>query len=255
MSRNNGAYWYAKEIEEIILPEVGDLNLYINTVGALLYDRLEVPQGAVIVCHDNVNTIKTYIKLFRLGILWVCSKQSVADLLKEKGETAVYIPLSVDTHYVAKFKRKKKTEDNAYIGNAWAFKKNYLESLPDDVDQIYGLERDDLLTEMSKYKNVIAEGRCLIEAKVLGCKTSRPTYEAVNVIDREVFDTREAIPLWKDVLESHSKTMKGKCILRSMKSFKDVQAKRHRRINEVFTVAEERAEELLSHKMKLVERL
>jgi hypothetical protein len=116
--RNNGAYWYAREIEDIILPELSNLNLWINTVGSNFLSPRDIPKGAVIVCHDNIKTVRTYRRLFKLGVLWICSKQSVADTLIKNGEKAVYIPLSVDTEYVKQFKRKRRTKDTAYVGNA-----------------------------------------------------------------------------------------------------------------------------------------
>lgn len=254
MGRNNGAYWYAKEIEEIILPELSHLNLWINTVGALFFLPREIPKGAVIVCHDNINTVRTYMKLFKLGILWICSKQSVADTLIKHGEKAVYIPLSVDTEYVKQFKRQRRTKDTAYVGNAWSFKKKFLQSLPDNIDQLNGMEREDLLRDMAKYKNVIAEGRCLIEAMVLGANWSLPTYENINIIEREVLDTREALPMWREVLEAHEQSL-GYCILEVVKNFRDLQAKKNRRLGEVFTATPDRTEKLLSNKLRLVERI
>lgn len=254
IGRNNGAYWYAKEIENIILPELSHLNLWINTVGANFFTPREIPKGAVIVCHDNINTVRTYMKLFRLGVLWICSKQEVADILTEHGEKAVYIPLSVDTEYVKQFKRKRRTKDTAYVGNAWSFKKKYLSSLPDNIDQLNGMEREDLLKEMAKYRNVIAEGRCLIEAMVLGANWSLPTYENINIIEREVLDTREALPMWCEVLEAHEQSL-GYCILEAVKTFRDLQANRNRRFGEVFATTVDRAKELLNHELKLVERI
>lgn len=254
MARNNGAYWYAKEIEDIILPELKHLNLWINTVGANLYNASEVPNGAVIVCHDNVNTIRTYRGLFKLDVLWICSKQSVVDMFTGHGEKAVYIPLSIDTEYVKQFKRKRRTKDTAFVGNAWSYKQKYLSSLPDNIDQLYGMEREDLLREMAKYRNVIAEGRCLIEAKVLGAKTELPTHGYGDTIDREVIDSREAIPMWREVLEAHQQSL-GYCILEAVKSFRDLQAHRNRRLGEIFTATPDRAEELLSNKLRLVEKI
>src|SRR5690606_32003712 len=92
--RNNGAYWYAKEIEEIILPEMSDLNVFVSTVMAGSIPRWMYPPNPVIVCHDNFNTVKSYRKLLGLGALFICSKPTVVDKLAAVGEKAVYIPLS-----------------------------------------------------------------------------------------------------------------------------------------------------------------
>lgn len=252
--RNNGAYWYAKEIEDIILPELKHLNLWVNTVGALFFLPSEIPKGAVIVCHDNINTVRTYMKLFKLDVLWICSKPTIVDKLAAVGEKAVYIPLSVDTEYVKQFKRKRRTKDTAYVGNAWSFKKKFLSSLPDNIDQLGGMEREDLLKEMAKYKNVIAEGRCLIEAQVLGAKAEIPADYSRRITFTEVLDSRAAIPLWREALEAHEQSL-GYCILKVVKSFRDLKAKKIRRFGEVFTATPDRAEELLSNKLRLVEKI
>lgn len=254
MARNNGAYWYAKEIEDIILPELKHLNLWINTVGSRFLSPRDIPRGAVIVCHDNINTVRTYMRLFKLDVLWICSKQSVADTLIKHGEKAVYIPLSIDVEYVEQFKRKRRTKDIAYVGNAWGFKKEYLSSMPSNIVQLNGMDRDDLLKEMSKYRTIIAEGRCLLEAKVLGAKTELPTHGYGDIVDREVIDSREAIPMWREVLEAHEQSL-GYCILEVVKSFRDLHANRNRRLGEIFTATPGRAKELLSNKLRLVERI
>jgi hypothetical protein len=116
------------------------------------------------------------------------------------------------------------------------------------------MERDDLLKEMAKYRTIIAEGRCLIEAKVLGAKTELPTHGYGDTIDREVIDSREAIPMWREVLEAHEQSL-GYCILEVVKSFRDLQARKNRRVGEIFTATPNRTEELLSNKLRLVEKI
>lgn len=251
MSRNNGAYWYAKEIEDIILPSLNNLNLWINTVGSGFYQAREVPDRAVIVCHDNIRTLKSYMKFFGKKILWVCSKQSSATLLSSKGENAIYIPLSIDVEYVEQFKRKRRTKDIAYVGNAWGFKKEYLSSLPSNIVQLNGMDRDDLLKEMSKYRTIIAEGRCLMEAKVLGAKTELPTHGYGDIVDREVIDSRQVIEDWRTALESHQAESQY-CIMEVMRTYRDLEAGINRRYGDIFFATKQRAEELLSNKMEIV---
>jgi hypothetical protein len=250
---HNGAYYYAKEIEDLILPPIKDLPVYINTVGALSYKKTEIPQKSIIVCHDNVKTVETYRKLFGHEILWICSKESVAETLRTHGENAEYIPLSVDADYVKKFKTKK-TKNTAYIGNRWGFKAKYLSELPKNVDIISGLDRVNLLKKMAKYKNVIAEGRCLIEAKILGAKCSRPTYEGIDVIDREIVDTKDVIEQWHKIIQSHTDKLRGSSVIICIKPFKDIENGKKRRIGEIFTVENSRAEELIQNKYNIVKR-
>jgi len=253
IKRNNGSYWYARELEDIILPEV-DLHLFIVTAGASLYKPYEVPDGAAIVCHDNRTSKKSYGRFFNKNILWVCSKHSTVENMQSYGERAAYVPLSIDTQYVKQFKRKK-TKDIAYVGNAWAFKKDYLDSLPKDVVQLSDLERDALLREMAKYKRVIAEGRCLMEAQVLGAKGEVPKYNDLEAVYVEPLDSRDVIPYWHMALDEHYNSLNDTAIMRCMRTFNDLKAKKHRLLGEVFAASNDRANELLAHELKLVERL
>ena len=254
--KENGAYYYSKEIEDNILPKI-KAGLLIVTAGAALYSAKELPDGCVVVCHDNRSTKKSYGRLFGKNIIWVCSKHSTVATLEGYGEKAVYVPLSIDTEYVKKFKRRK-TKDIAYVGNAWAFKRDYLNALPNNIEQLSDMSREKLLKEMAKYKNVIAEGRVYLEAMTLGCKVELPKYENITVEAPELFgrkrplDNRDAIPAWREALQAadnHS------CILRATREFNDLTARVVRRHGDVFSVSPERAKELLNNKIKIVEEL
>lgn len=199
---HNGAHYYAKEIEELILPHI-DADVFVVTTGGTVQPK-KVPDGCVFVCHHNIMPVETYKGFLGRGILWVCSKQSTVEKLEKAGEKAVYIPLSIDTQYVEKFKTEK-TRDIAFVGNFWGFKENYLEALPNHIHQVGGLPRQRLLEEMAKYRRVIAEGRCNMEAQVLGCEVELPQYERdFDAIPREVLDSRDAIPLWRKTLTDFS---------------------------------------------------
>jgi len=202
---HNGAYYYAKEIEDLILPHI-KANVFVVTTGGTVQPK-KVPDGCVFVCHHNVMPVEVYKPFLNRGILWVCSKPSTVEKFKAAGEKTVYIPLSIDVKYVEKFKTEK-TRDIAFVGNFWNFKEKYLESLPLNVHHVGGLPRERLLQEMAKYKRVIAEGRCNMEAQVLGCKVELPDYKksTIDVIPREVLDSRDAIPFWREVLLEHEST-------------------------------------------------
>lgn len=247
----NGAYYYAKEIEDIILPAI-DREIYIVTVGGTLQTRKSIPNGAVVVCHNNQNPAGAYMNLFGKDILWICSKESTVPKLTAHGENAVYVPLSIDTEYVSKFKTKK-TKDMAFVGNRWGFKEAYLDSLPDNIDQLSGMERTDLLREMAKYKRVIAEGRCLMEALVLGCKGEIPEYNdsKLGAIYREPLDSRDAIPYWREALANHPQMVR----VRATRRFIDVRADIVRKKDSVFMATELRVQEIISKKPDLIEVL
>lgn len=198
---NNGGYFYGKEIEENILPHFDYLDATVITVAASLY-RPETVGRAVVVCHDNRDTLRSYILWLKKDMLFVCSKESTVKTLRDAGERAMYVPLSIDTEYVKQFVTDK-TKEVAFVGNKWGFKKDYLESLPADIDQLSGMSREDLLREMAQYKRVIAEGRCLMEAQVLGAKTEVPQYKGgVESVFVEALDNRDTIEDWRKALES-----------------------------------------------------
>lgn len=254
--KENGAYYYSKEIEENILPELGfDLSgMFFITAGAVLYSAREIPDGTIVICHDNRSTKRSYGKLFGKNVIWVCSKHATVETLKGYGERAVYVPLSIDTEYVKQFKRKK-TKDTAYVGNAWAFKREYLNSLPVDIEQLSDMPRVELLKEMAKYKRVIGEGRCLMEAQILGCKTEVPKYDGHESLYVEALDNREAIKYWREALEPIAKEQSQSCIIRAMREFNDLAERKMRRKGDVFRVSKERAKELLANKHNIVEEL
>ena len=54
--KENGAYYYAKEIEENIIPDLG-FDMFFITAGAALYTAQEIPDGAIVICHDNRSTV------------------------------------------------------------------------------------------------------------------------------------------------------------------------------------------------------
>ena len=251
--KENGAYYYSKEIEENILPELG-FDMFFITTGAALYSPREIPDGTIVICHDNRSTKQSYGRLFGKGIIWVCSKHSTVKTLEGYGERAVYVPLSIDTEYVKQFKRKK-TKDTAYVGNAWAFKREYLNALPIDIEQLSGMPRVKLLKEMAKYKRVIAEGRVLMEAQILGCKTEVPKYDGHESVYVEALDNREALKYWREALEPIEEEQSQSCIIRARREFNDLAAKTVRRHGDVFRVSKERAKELLGNKFKIVEEL
>ncbi len=205
---NTGSYFYALEIENNILPELKNIDLTIITTGASLFRTGEIRRNTVVVCHDNRNTLKSYSKFLGKNCLWICSKESTAATLRAVDENAVYIPLSIDVEYVKQF-RTAKTKDIAFVGNAWGFKRNYLASLPSNIDQLSGMGREQLLNAMAQYKRVIAEGRCLMEAQVLGAQTEVPQYEdGIESVYVEALDNRETIPYWRLALETFADIQK-----------------------------------------------
>lgn len=251
VNKNSGAYHYAFEVENNILPKIKK-KVFIVTAGATLYKSHEIPNHAIVICHDNRYTKRSYRHLLNKDILWICSKKSTVETLESYGEKAAYIPLSIDTKLVKKYIRKKKTKDIAYVGNPWSFKRDYLNSLPDNIDQLNGMDRIDLLKSMSKYKRIIAEGRCLMEAQILGAECEVPKYKEHEAVFVKPFDNKDALPEWDRVLSLHAKNLKNNRTLKCIKRFFDLETGKNRIIGEIFFVSKDRAEELLSNKNNLV---
>ena len=167
--KNNGAYWYSKEIVENIIPRVQtDRNWVTVNIPGRCWDH------SVIFIHNNLNA-NWYKWLNNYNdLVMVCS----LDWAKENMEKvcpkhkAILLPLSVDTEYVAQFKTKK-TKEAAYAGRLAKLDDSVPQerrAIPKGIDILGGLERDELLEAMAPYKTVYAVGRTAIEAKILGCK-------------------------------------------------------------------------------------
>lgn len=167
--RNNGAYWYSKEIVDNIIPKVDtDRNWVTVNIPGRCWDH------SVIFIHNNLNA-NWYKWLNNYNdLVMVCS----LDWAKENMEKVcpkhkvILLPLSVDTEYVAQFKTKK-TKEAAYAGRLAKLNESVppeRRAIPKGIDILGGLERDELLEAMAPYKTVYAVGRTAIEAKILGCK-------------------------------------------------------------------------------------
>ncbi len=159
--RFNGAYYYSKEIVKNIIPNVSTDRSWVT---------INIPSPrvdhAIVFVHDN---LKPEINLSWLAysrdLVLVCGVKDTMKKVSHLGK-AIYLPLSIDLPYVLQFETEK-TKDVAYVGRKG---KPGTENIPDGVDFITGLSREELLKELAKYKKVYAVGRCAIEAKALGCE-------------------------------------------------------------------------------------
>lgn len=166
--KHNGAYYYAKEVEENIIPLVKtDRNW--DLLGMKFTQHY--PRSIVFI-HHCLDWDRVYPWLAKLNdpILVVSTKPTL-EWAKSKGYKAIFLPLSIDVDYVSQFKTEK-TKKACYAGNRWAFKKEQEDNhLPKDLDfPPADLEREDLLKFIAPYKECYAIGRCALEAMVLGCK-------------------------------------------------------------------------------------
>lgn len=160
--RYNGAYYYAKEIKENIIPRIKTLRdwVLINTKG-YAYD------GAIVFIHNNKHPENyEWLKRYQ-DLVLVCGIPETCEKVKHLGRT-ILLPLSVDTEYVAQFKTEK-TKEVAFAGRVSKIH-DAENALPKGCDILGGLPREELLPELAKYKKVYAVGRTAIEARILGCE-------------------------------------------------------------------------------------
>lgn len=158
-NKYNGAYYYSLEIVKNIIPRVETDRSWItlNIPG-------EARDHAVFFIHNNLNP-ENYDWLQRFkDIVLVCGLEETCEKVKHLGRP-VYLPLSIDTKYIRQFKTEK-TKAAAYAGRK---SKRELGRLPQGIDYLHSMKRDDLLRKMAQYEIIYAVGRTAIEAKALGC--------------------------------------------------------------------------------------
>lgn len=196
--RHNGAYYYAKEIEENIVPLVKtDRNW--DLLGMKFTQHYA---HSIVFLHHNLNFDSTYkwLKRYDDQIL-VASSWTAYAAAQDAGHKVIFLPLSVDVSFVEQFKTKK-TKDACYAGNRWKFKDDDIKKyVPDGVDfQEVDLPREELLKFIAPYKKCYAIGRCAIEARALGCKIMKcdSRYEPD---DFPILDNRDAAEILQRELD------------------------------------------------------
>lgn len=164
----NGAYYYAKELEENIIPLV-KTDRHWDLLGMNFTRHFN---HSVIFVHHNLDWDKTYGWMDKYNdIVLVASTYPTLDWAKSKGYKVIFLPLSIDVEYVKRFMTEK-TKDACYAGNRWAFKREQEnKNIPKGV--VFpppNLERDKLLEFMAPFRKCYAIGRCALEAMALGCE-------------------------------------------------------------------------------------
>ena len=160
--RFNGAYYYAKEIEENIIPYVEtDRNWILLNLPPNCADH------SIVFAHQNLYTsVYEWLKDFKDLIIVVGVKSSI-NKLKKYGKV-IYLPLSINVKELEIYNQYiKKDRDVAYAGRRAKLGFEGI-NLP-KCDHITNVNRDQMLTQMARYKNIYAVGRTAIEAKALGC--------------------------------------------------------------------------------------
>ena len=194
LNQFNGAYYYSKEIVENIIPNVEtDRNwITVNVKGVGL-------NHAIVFIHNNLHPENyEWLRLYGYkDLVLVCGIPETCEKVAHLGK-AIYLPISVDVDYVKQFRVEEKTKGSAFVGRP--AKKKY-GKLPDGIDYLEGLPRDELLKAMAEYKNVYAVGRCAIEAKILGCKLKAYDNRFPKVSRWKVLDNLAAAKLLQKELD------------------------------------------------------
>lgn len=188
----NGAFFYSKEICEIMIPRLKTKRPFIT-----VNDKTTCFDDAIVFIHNNLHPenyewLKDYDNLVLVcGIPETCEK--VAHLGK-----AIYLPLSVDVEYVEQFKREEKHFDIAFAGRRSKADDYKFE---EGTQFLSGLGREKLLSRMADFKRIYAVGRCAIEAKILGCELL-PYDERFPDVERwQILDTKEATKMLQEMLD------------------------------------------------------
>ena len=194
-SHLNGAYYYAKEIYENIIPKIRTKRPFV-----LLHITGKCFDNAIVFVHNNLNPERYLWMLPYKNLIFVCSQESTMKFMIDAFPKAhtIYLPLSVDVDYVKKFKVKRKTKDTAYVGRAG---KPNVKDLPKDIDYLSGLEREDLLKAMAKYKNIYAVGRCAIEGKILDCNILSFDERFPDTEIWQILDNKDVIEYFQQKLD------------------------------------------------------
>lgn len=196
-NKYNGAYYYSKEIVDNIIPNVQtDRNWVTIKAGEIGADH------SICFVHNNLTFEETYDYMKQYNdVVYIVGLPDMIDRASKFGET-IYLPLSVDVEYVKQFARKK-TKKTAFVGRPEIrprIKRDYNVELPDDIDFIEGLPREELLAAMAEYEEVYAIGRTAIEAKILGCKILPYHPRLPDVSVWKVVDNKEAAKILQEKL-------------------------------------------------------
>lgn len=181
--KQNGAFYYSKEITEKFIPKIKtDRNWIIVNIPEYGCDH------SIVFIHNNLHP-ERYEWLSKYDdLVLICGVPDTVDKVKHLGKV-IYLPISIDVKEVEKYKTEK-TKKIAFVGRKvkarWG-------SVPSGTDFLSGMPREKMLAELAKYEQVYAVGRCALEAKVLGCEVLPydPRYPDPEIW--KIYDTKQAI--------------------------------------------------------------
>lgn len=193
--RENGAYYYSREIVKNIIPLVDtDRNWITVNLEGVGCDH------SIVFVHNNKNASRyEWLKQYK-DLILVCGVPETCEKVAHLG-TPIYLPLSIDVDYVKQFAvPKEERHGSAFVGRPIKRKYEGVE-LPDGIDIIEGVKREDMLPMMARYEYIYAVGRTAIEAKAMGCKLKAydPRYPKVSLW--KVVDNKKAAKILQDKLD------------------------------------------------------
>ena len=192
-SFHNGAYYYSVDIVKNIIPNVKTDRNWVT----IMIDK-ECLDHSIYFIHNNLYPYKyNFIKNYE-DVILVAGTPETARRCRSMGRACIYLPLSIDVEYVKQFKVKRKTKDTCYAGRKC---KIYSNLVPKGIPKLGGMEHEDLLREMSKYKKVYAVGRTALEAKVLGCEVLPYDPRFPNPDVWEVLDNKDAAKILQKLID------------------------------------------------------
>lgn len=195
--RWNGAYFYSREICELIIP-----NVKTNRSWITIKAGEEGCDHSILFVHDNVNFEQTYEYMKRYeDVIYVVGLPDMVERAEAFGKT-IYLPLSVDVEYIQKYRipERKKTREIACFGRPMKrWQKEF--PMPEDVEVMGLMPRDKYLNELAKTKKVFAIGRTAIEAKVLGAEVLPFHPRLPDVSLWKVLDSRDAAKILQKKLD------------------------------------------------------
>lgn len=198
-NRYNGAFYYAKEIEQNIIPLVNTDRSWVLSNAGICEDR------AIVFIHDNKTSAITYnwLKGYK-DLILVCGIPETRKKVEHLG-TPIYLPLSIDVEYVQQFESDYKPHNYAYAGRPG---KKQGTRLPYDCPSLSGMPREQLLKAMASFETIFAVGRTAIEARALGCKIGVYDQRFPDASVWKVVDNRDAARMLQDELNIIDKEKK-----------------------------------------------
>lgn len=156
----NGAHIYSQLICKYFVPNI------ITNRNWVTINCGKAVDNSIVFIHSNLNTEKkyAYLKDYK-NLILVCSQKSTCKAVENLGKT-LYLPLSIDLEYINSFRCNTKDRQCCYAGRKG---KCGMDSLPKQIDYLYDISHEELLSRMAHYLYVYAVGLTALEAKALGC--------------------------------------------------------------------------------------